>query len=105
MECGVGGGRSPEGATEDGGTRSAAGREILGAMKLRGAVFASDLQQQMRVGTGELNDALGELVSRGRIAADGFGGLRSLLQSWRLYTSPNPRDRQKAGLAASAVKT
>ena len=69
--------------------------EILETMKLRGAVFASDLQQQLGVNTGELNDALGELVSRGRIAADGFGGLRSLLQS----KGPFPSITRRPGLA------
>ena len=49
----------------------------------------------MSVSTGELNDALGELVSRGRIAADGFGGLRSLLQS----KQPAPSISRRSGLA------
>ena len=69
--------------------------EILETMKLRGAVFASDLQQQLGITPGELNDALGELVSRGRIAADGFGGLRSLLQS----KGPSPSITRRPGLA------
>lgn len=68
--------------------------EILATMKLRGAVFASDLQQQLNVNIGELNDALGELVSLGRIAADGFGGLRSLLQS----KQPTPSVSRRSGL-------
>jgi ATP-dependent helicase Lhr and Lhr-like helicase len=74
---------------------SAAAGEILETMKHHGAVFASDLQQQLNSGTSELNDALGELVSRGRIAADGFGGLRSLLQSKR----PAPSVSRRSGLA------
>jgi ATP-dependent Lhr-like helicase len=86
---------SAEIALDDDESLSAAAREILVTMKLRGAVFASDLQQQLRIGIGELNDALGELVSRGRIAADGFGGLRSLLQSKR----PGPSVTRRSGLA------
>ena len=86
---------SAEIALEDDDSLSAAAREILETIKLRGAVFASDLQQQLRIDIGELNDALGELVSRGRIAADGFGGLRSLLQSKR----PTPSVSRRSGLA------
>lgn len=70
-------------------------REIIGTMKLQGAVFATDLQQQLGISNGDLNDSLGELVSRGRIAADGFGGLRSLLKS-RRTTQPVTR---RSGLA------
>lgn len=85
---------STEAATEDEDSLSAAAREILDTMAARGAVFASDLQQQLSIGRGELNDALGELVSRGRIAADGFGGLRSLLQS----KQPTPSVSRRSGL-------
>ena len=84
-----------EAATEDEDSLSAAAREILDTMRKRGAVFASDLQQQLNIASGELNDALGELVSRGRIAADGFGGLRSLLQS----KQPTPSVSRRSGLA------
>ncbi len=84
-----------EAATEEEDAMSAAAREILDTIKIRGAVFASDLQQQLGVRSGELNDALGELVSRGRIAADGFGGLRSLLQS----KQPTPPVSRRSGLA------
>ena len=76
---------------EDDEVLSPAAGEILATMKLRGAVFASDLKRQLNIGIGELNDALGELVSRGRIAADGFGGLRSLLQSKQATPSVSRR--------------
>ena len=85
---------SNEAGNEDEDSLSAAAREILETMKLRGAVFASDIQQQLRIGSDELNDALGELVSRGRIAADGFGGLRSLLRS----KQPTPSVSRRSGL-------
>ena len=84
-----------EAAIEDEDSLSEVARGILETMKLRGAVFASDLQQQLGVSISELNDALGELVSRGRIAADGFGGLRSLLQS----KQPAPSVSRRSGLA------
>lgn len=58
---------------------SSQAREILESLSREGAVFASDLEQQMQIRGDDLKDALGELVSRGRITADGFGGLRSLL--------------------------
>ena len=86
---------STEAATEDEDSLSSTAREILDTMKSRGAVFAADLQQQLNIGSGELNDALGELVSRGRIAADGFGGLRSLLRS----KQPTPPVSRRSGLA------
>ena len=82
-------------AAEDNESLSVAASEILETLKHHGAVFASDLQQQLKVGSCELNDALGELVSRGKIAADGFGGLRLLLQSKR----PSPSVSRRSGLA------
>lgn len=84
-----------EDTSDDDESLSSVAREILATMKLRGAVFATDLQQQLNVNIGELNDALGELVSLGRIAADGFGGLRSLLQS----KQPTPAVSRRSGLA------
>ena len=86
---------SNEARNEDEDSLSDAAQEILETMKRRGAVFASDIQQQLRIGSCELNDALGELVSRGRISADGFGGLRSLLQS----KQPAPSISRRSGLA------
>lgn len=82
-------------AADDEESLSDIAHEILKTMKLRGAVFASDLQQQLGVPIGELNDALGELVSRGQIAADGFGGLRSLLYS----KQPAPFVSRRPGLS------
>lgn len=78
-------------ALKDDEVLSPAAGEILATMKLRGAVFASDLKQQLNIGVGELNDALGELVSRGQITADGFGGLRALLQSKQPTSSVSRR--------------
>jgi ATP-dependent Lhr-like helicase len=88
-------------AAEENESLSDAAGEILETLKHHGAVFASDLQQQLKIGIGELNDALGELVSRGRIAADGFGGLRSLLQSKR----PSPSVSRRSGLARTRNST
>ena len=83
-----------EAALEDDESLSSVAREIFETMKLRGAVFATDLQQQLNVNIGELNAAIGELVSLGRISADGFGGLRSLLQS----KQPTPSASRRSGL-------
>lgn len=52
---------------------------LLELLESRGAMFWSDLQLETRMLRDHLDDALGELVSRGIITADGFSGLRSLI--------------------------
>jgi len=47
----------------------------------RGAMFGSDLRKQLEVSGTELDDVLGELISRGLLTADGFAGLRQFLES------------------------
>ena len=44
-----------------------------------GSAFGTDLQVETRMLRDHLDDALGELVSRGLITADGFSGLRGLV--------------------------
>ncbi|HQX48832.1 MAG TPA: DEAD/DEAH box helicase [Planctomycetaceae bacterium] len=52
---------------------------VLELLTARGAMFGSDLQHETQMLRDHLDDALGELVSRGVITADGFSGLRSLV--------------------------
>jgi len=52
---------------------------VLELLTARGAMFGSDLQHETHMLRDHLDDALGELVSRGVITADGFSGLRSLV--------------------------
>ncbi len=53
--------------------------QILEILTSRGAMFGTDLQAETRMLNDHLDDALGELVARGLITADGFSGLRSLV--------------------------
>ena len=55
-------------------------QEVVQILSQRGAVFATDLLQQCRMLPSQLDDVLGELVTRGWVTADGFSGLRSLIR-------------------------
>ena len=68
-------------------------REILSQ---QGALFAADLWQQTRMLPDHFQEALGELISRGLVTADGFGGLRALIAE--KMEKANPRnDRPPRG--------
>jgi ATP-dependent Lhr-like helicase len=54
---------------------------LLECLKTRGALFASELLGELGVSWRELNEALWDTVARGLVTSDGFGALRSLLQS------------------------
>lgn len=58
------------------GSQAAEIRELL---ERDGASFAADLLQQTRMLPTHLEEALGELISRGLVTADSFAGLRSLI--------------------------
>jgi ATP-dependent Lhr-like helicase len=60
---------------------SGAARELLERLRERGASFAADLMQQTRLLATQIDDALGELVTRGIVTSDGFTGLRRLTRS------------------------
>lgn len=47
----------------------------------RGASFGADLRIELGLHPKELDEALGELISRGRLTADGFAGLRQFMDS------------------------
>ena len=70
-------------------------QEVVQILSQRGAVFATDLLQQCRMLPSQLDDVLGELVTRGWVTADGFSGLRSLIregdQSGGQSSSRGPR--------------
>ena len=55
-------------------------QEVVQILSQRGAVFATDLLQWCRMLPSQLDDVLGELVTRGWVTADGFSGLRSLIR-------------------------
>ncbi|MEZ6032498.1 MAG: DEAD/DEAH box helicase [Planctomycetaceae bacterium] len=58
---------------------SSPAEQVLEILTSRGAMFGTDLQTETRMLRDHLDDALGELVSRGLITADGIAGLRALI--------------------------
>ena len=58
---------------------SSPARQVYDLLLSRGAMFAADLLGATRMLHDHLDDALGELVTRGVLTADGFAGLRSLV--------------------------
>ena len=59
---------------------SARAHDVFDALARHGAMFFDELLQQTRSLPIELEAALGELVAAGLVNADGFAGLRALLQ-------------------------
>jgi ATP-dependent Lhr-like helicase len=54
---------------------------LHGILAARGAMFAQGLQHASQLHPAELEEGLGELIARGLVTCDSFGGLRSLLLS------------------------
>ena len=70
------------------------GREhVLEVLTERGAMFAGDLAQATEMLPAQLPDVLGELVARGRVTADGFSGLRQLIQGSQVLSRRSARQR------------
>ncbi len=67
---------------------------LVGVLAARGASFLPDLAAETGRLPGEVEQALWELVSAGFVTADGFGGLRALVEP-----SPRGRPARRAGLA------
>jgi ATP-dependent Lhr-like helicase len=79
---------------------SHAGREVLDALRQRGASFFADLTRSTGRLSSEVEDALWELVAAGRVTADGFENLRSLVDPKRRRgegKGRNARPRHAAG--------
>ena len=55
--------------------------EVLELLDRRGAVFAADLMHETTTLPSQLEQTLGELVTRGLVTSDGFSGLRRLVNS------------------------
>ena len=53
--------------------------QVLELLEKKGALFAADLQEETQMLADHLNDALGELITRGYLTADGFGGVRKMI--------------------------
>ncbi len=94
-------------ASEGGGSGGALAGRVLDLLASRGALFHSELVAELDARPVEVEAALWELVAKGRVGADGFQALRSLLESRR------PAARRRAdmrvrrglrrGLAAGAM--
>jgi ATP-dependent Lhr-like helicase len=63
----------------DAGALGGAARAIHGVLVARGAMFPQELARASRLLPSELDTGLGELVARGLLTCDSYGGLRSLL--------------------------
>jgi ATP-dependent Lhr-like helicase len=79
------------------GDLSSPAREVFDLLHRDGALFATDLLNHTRMLPTQLNETLGELISRGLVTADGFSGLRSLLSERQVSSGRDSRrDRQRA---------
>jgi ATP-dependent Lhr-like helicase len=76
---------------------SSPAQHVLELLTAQGAMFAADLTLQTQMLPTQMADALGELVTRGLVTADGFAGLRQLIRERPESTSSSVR-RQRAGL-------
>lgn len=72
---------------------SSPAEHVLEMLSQNGAMFANDLANATQMLPAQLPDVLGELVSRGRVSADGFSGLRQLLQGTQIVSRRSPRQR------------
>jgi ATP-dependent Lhr-like helicase len=71
-----------------------AGREVLDALRMRGAQFHSELQQVTRRLPTDVEEGLWDGVARGLVTADGFNAVRSLLRARTRFARrqrPHPR--------------
>jgi ATP-dependent Lhr-like helicase len=73
-------GAGESGDTADSGL-SAPARDVLRFLREAGASFLDDIVQGAHRLRSEVEDALWELVSAGRVTGDGFGGLRALISA------------------------
>ncbi len=72
--------------------------EVLELLDQRGAAFAADLIAETQMLPSQLEQALGELVTRGLVTSDGFSGLRRLANS-DTANRQSQRRRRSRGIA------
>jgi ATP-dependent Lhr-like helicase len=85
------------------------GREVLDALRARGAQFHSELQAVTRRLPTDVEEGLWDGVARGLIAADGFNAVRSLLHARtrfarRQRARPRPGSRGRRGTWRQGVE-
>jgi ATP-dependent Lhr-like helicase len=72
-------------------------RDVLEALRTRGALFAADLAAVTRRLPGEITEALWDAVARGLVTSDGFEAVRGLLYGRAVARAPHrPRLRRAA---------
>ena len=81
---------------------SARGRRVLAVLADHGASFFDELADGTHLLRTELEDALGELVSQGRVHCDSFAGVRSLLVPASRRALPAARRRR--GMPMSGIQ-
>jgi len=74
-------------------------REVVQILSQSGAVFATDILQRCRMLPSQLDDVLGELVTRGWVTADGFSGLRSLI-----HDVDGSKERHATGRGSKVIR-
>ncbi|RDS81532.1 DEAD/DEAH box helicase [Dyella psychrodurans] len=79
--------------------QSSRAQAVLDALAAQGALFFDELLDATRLLRTELEDALGELVSAGRVTADSFAGLRALLVPAAKRESPRHRRVRRHALS------
>lgn len=70
---------------------SEAAKNVFQLLDRNGAMFFHDLVNETGLRPAELRDAVGELVNRGMVTADGFAGLRGLIAEDRSPSSTGRR--------------
>jgi ATP-dependent Lhr-like helicase len=85
------------GATQPAEARTGPGREVLDALRARGALFHSELQDITGRLPAEIEEGLWDGVARGLITADGWSAIRSLLHARTRFAR---RERQYPGRAS-----
>jgi ATP-dependent helicase Lhr and Lhr-like helicase len=88
--------RPPEISSEQ---LSSPAQQVLELLTAQGAMFAADLARLTQMLPSQIEDVLGELVTRGLLTADGFGGLRQLVGNRSQSTRQATRHGRRPGLA------
>jgi ATP-dependent Lhr-like helicase len=90
-------------AADDTGLGSRA-RRVLDHLAANGASFFDEVQQGTRLLQAEVEEALAELVARGRVTCDSFAGLRALLLPASKRASSAGRSRQRRHPRLSGIE-
>lgn len=88
-------------AAVDDAALSSRAQKVADALAAHGALFFDELLGETRLLQTELEDALAELVARGRVHCDSFAGLRALLVP--PSRRPSTRGRGRRGVSVSGI--